>query len=287
MRPFEFLEPQTLDEALSLLAEYKEEAKLIAGGQSLLTLLKQRFVAPTYLINIKGLSELDYIREDGGSLKIGALTTERAIETSHVVAKRFPILVDMENVLTAVQIRNWGTIGGSLAFSDPNGDPAPALIALGASVKAASTRGERTVPVEEFETGYMENVLEPDEMLTEISIPYPPAKSAGAYIKLFIRAGDIGIANVAAQVTLNGSNEVKDARVVLGAQSVSPFRAKEAEKAAIGKKAGDSFEEAGEAAAREAKPQSDVLGSAEYKKEQAKVLTKRALSLAVSRAQAA
>ena len=287
MKPLEFLEPKTLEEACSLLSKHKEEAKLIAGGQSLRPIMRHQLIAPKYLINLKGLSEMDYIKELSGELKIGAITTHRAVETSSIIGKRFPILVEMERSLGSVQVRNWGTVGGSLTHADPAGDPAPALIAVGASVKVVSTKGERELPLENFLTGYYETALEADEILTEITVSYLPPNSGGDYLKEVVRAGDIGIANVAAQVTLNGSNEVKDARVVLGAQSVSPFRAKEAEKAAIGKKAGDSFEEAGEAAAGEANPQSDVLGSAEYKKEQAKVLTRRALSLAVSRAQAA
>jgi carbon-monoxide dehydrogenase medium subunit len=263
MKPFEFLEPKNLKEACSLLAQHSEEARILAGGQSLRPIMRQGFLAPKYLINIKGLSELEYIKEDANGLKIGALTIESDIENSPIIKEKFPLLIEMEGFLGAPQIRNWGTIGGSLAFSDPAGDPAVALIALNAKVKAVSTRGEREIPVEEFEIGYLESALEPDEILTEITIPYLPPHSGGAFTEEVVRAGDLGIAIVAAVVTLNGGKAVKDARIVLGAQSVSPFRAKEAEQAAIGKKAGDNLD--------------DV----------AKVLTRRALNLAISRAQTA
>ena len=284
MKPFEFLEPTNLPEACSLLSQYKEDAKILAGGQSLRPIMRQGLLTLKYLINIKGLAELEYIREDANDLRIGALTTESAVEKSPVVKEKFPLLVEMEKFLGAPQIRNWGTIGGSLAFSDLAGDPAVALIALGAKVKAVSTRGEREIPVAEFETGCFENVLEPDEILTEITIPYPPPRSGGAYTEEVVRTGDLGIAIVAAMVTLDDNKAVKDARIVLGAQSVSAFRAKETEKAAIGKKAGDNLDDVAEKAAKEANPGTDVLGSAEYKREMARVLTKQALSLAISRA---
>lgn len=287
MKPFEFLEPTNLQEACSLLSQYKEDAKILAGGQSLRPIMRQGLLSPKYLINIKGLAELEYIRGDANGLRIGALTTESAVEKSPVVKEKFPLLVEMEKFLGAPQIRNWGTIGGSLAFSDLAGDPAVALIALGAKVKAVSTRGEREIPVAEFETGCFENVLEPDEILTEITIPYPPPHSGGAYTEEVVRTGDLGIAIVAAMVTLDDNKAVNDARIVLGAQSVSAFRAKEAEKAAIGKKAGDNLDDVAEKAAKEANPGTDVLGSAKYKREMARVLTKQALSLAISRAHAA
>ncbi len=287
MKPLEFLEPKTLEEACALLSEHKEKAKLIAGGQSLRPIMRHRLIAPKYLINLKGLPELDYIKELSGELKIGALTTHRTVETSAIIGQKFPILVEMERSLGSVQIRNWGTIGGSLTHADPAGDPAPALIAVGAKVKLVSTTGERELPLESFLTGYYETVLEDDEILTEITVPYPTPHSGGAYLKEVIRAGDIGIATVAAMVTLNGRQAVKEARLVLGAQSTPPIRATQAEKAAVGKRAGDNVADVAEAAAKEARPQTDTLGSVEYKLTMVKSLTKRALSLALTRAQAA
>lgn len=286
MKPLEFLEPKTLEEACSLLSEHKEEAKLIAGGQSLRPILRHRLLAPKYLINIKGLSELDYIKELPGEWKIGALTTHRTIETSTGIHQKCPMLVEMERSLGSVQIRNWGTIGGSLAHADPSGDPAPALIAVGAKVKIVSTKGERELPLESFFTSYFETDLEADEILTEITVPYPAPNSMGAYLKEAIKAGDIGITTVAAMITFNGKQQVKEAKFVLGTQSTPPIRATQAERAAVGKRSGDSLEDVAEAAAKEARPQTDILGSVEYKLALVKVLIKRALNLAISRAQA-
>ncbi len=287
MKPLEFLAPKTLEEACSLLSEHKEEAKLIAGGQSLRPIMRHRLIAPQYLINLKGLSELDYIKELSGELKIGAMTTHRAIETSPIIGQKFPILVEMERSLGSVQIRNWGTIGGSLAHADPAGDPAPALLTIGAKVKLVNTKGERELPLENFLTGYYETALEADEILSEITIPYLTPHSGGAYLKEVIRAGDIGIATVAAMITLNGKQEVKEARFVLGAQGTPPIRATQTERAAVGKRAGDNIADVAEAAAKEARPQTDILGSVEYKLAMVKSLTKRALSLSLTRAQAA
>ncbi len=284
MRPFEFLEPTDLSEAVSMLERHGGEAKLIAGGQSLLPLLKQRFLAPQYLISIQRLSELSYIKRTDGHLLIGAATTESAIEREPMVAEEFPILKDMESVLAAVQIRNWGTLGGSLAFSDPSGDPAPVLIGLGASVKLLSPRGERELPVQDLQTGYLETVLEDDEILTEIRIPRPAKNSGSAYATVAAKAGDLGIANAAAHVVLDSEHKVADARIVLGAQAVPPFRSKQAEKVAIGKTISDDLEDVAAAAAGDARPQADVLGSVEYKRELVGVLAKRALSVALSRA---
>lgn len=284
MKPFEFVEAKSVKEVCSLLSRYKDEAKILAAGQSLRPLLRQGFLAPKYIISIKGIKELDYIIEDKDCVRIGATTTERTIEKSPIIKRRFPMLLEMESYLGSVQIRNWGTLGGSLCFSDPAGDPAVALIALESSVKLMTSRGQREVPVEHFETGYLENVLEEDELLTEIVIPFSPPNSGAAYTEEAVRTGDLGIAIVAARITVDASKSVKDARIVLGAQSVSPFRVTKAEKLVIGKKVGDHLDEIAEATAKDARPQSDVLGSAEYKLELIKVLTKRAIKLAMSRA---
>ncbi|MFC1995471.1 FAD binding domain-containing protein [Chloroflexota bacterium] len=286
MKPLEFLEPKTLEEACSLLSKHKEAAKLIAGGQSLRPIMRHRLIAPKYLINLKGLSELDYIKELSGELRIGAITTHRTVETSTVINQKFPILAEMERSLGSVQIRNWGTIGGSLAHADPSGDPAPVLIAIGAKVKVVSTKDERELPLENFLTGYYETALESDEILKEITIPYLPPNSGSAYLKEVIRAGDIGIATVAAIITLNSKQEVKEAKFVLGAQGTPPIRATQAERAATGKRVGDSTEDVAEAAAKEARPQTDILGSVEYKLDMVKSLIKRAISLSITRAHA-
>ena len=287
MKPFEYLKPKSLTEACSLLSEHKEEAKIIAGGQSLIPQLKLRVLACKFVIDVKNLQELDYIRENRDSLRIGALTTHRAMELSPVIKERFPVLVEMERRLAQVQIRNWGTIGGSLCHADPAGDPAPTLIALGAKVKAVSVRGEREIVLEEFFIDYFTTVLEPDEILAEIEVPYLPSHTAGAYRKETIIAGDIPIASVAAVIGLDGGQDkVKEARIVLGGVGMTPIRAREAEQVLIGKKAeGKLVEEAGMVAAGEASPTADVQGSVEYKRKLVRLLTKEMVDLAIKRAQ--
>ena len=284
MRPFKFLEPKTLDEACTLLLKYKEDARLIAGGQSLVPMLRHRLISPQYLINLKGIAELEYIKETADGLRIGALTTQREVETSDIVRKRFPILSEAERSVAALQIRNWGTIGGSLAEADPVGDPAPALMALGARIKATSTRGQREIPLDDFFVDYLENALEADEILTEIIISYPAPGTGGCYLKEVERAGDTGIASVAVVVNLDKKDKVKEARIALGCQATTPIRAKQAEGAAVGKGSDDNMEEVAEAVAREANPAADVLGSVEYKLAVAQVITQQALKTAIDRA---
>ena len=284
MRPVEFLEPETLDEACSLIAKYGEEGKLIASGQSLIPILQEGLISPKYLISIRNLPDLDYIEESENSLRISALTTQRTVETSAIVQNKFPILAEAMHAIGMVQIRNWGTIGGSLAEADPTGDPAPALLALGASVKARSTKGEREIPLDKFFIDYLESSLKPEEILTEIIVPYSPPGTGGTYLKDVVRAGDTGIVTVAALVTLNGKQAVKEARIVLGCQISTPVRALGAEKAAVGKTATDNLDDVAKAARQDANPATDVLGSVEYKTHLAGLRTVEALRTAISRA---
>ncbi|MBI2908451.1 MAG: xanthine dehydrogenase family protein subunit M [Chloroflexi bacterium] len=286
MRPFKYLEPKTVEEACSMLAEHGEEAKLLAGGQSLIPLLQQRLISPGYIINLKGVPGLDHLRNGGDSLKLGALTLHRAVETSPVIKARFPMLSEMERTLGSVQIRNWGTLGGNLCHADPGGDPGPALIALGASVKAASVRGERWIDLEDFFRDYLTSGLAPDEILTEIEAPYPPPLSGGAFHKESVRLGDMAIASTAAYVVLEGKDgPVKDLRIVLGAVGSTPLRAGRAEKVLRGQRVTDELlRQAGEAAAAEAHPTSDINGSEEYKREMVRVVTRNMLREALQRA---
>ena len=286
MKRFEYVEPASLKEACSLLSKYKDEAKVIAGGQSLVVFLRQRIFTPGYLINIKNLKELDYIRDGGGSLKIGALTTHRTLETSPVVRDRLPVLAEAERKLAHLQIRNWGTVGGDLCHADPAGDVSPPLLALGAKVKAVSTRGEREIALEDFFADYFTTVLESDEILTEIEIPYLPPNSAAAYRKETIISGDYPIASVAAMVGLDERREtVKEARIVLGAAGTTPIFAREASRILTGQKAnGNLVKEAAEAASKEADPTTDILGSVEYKRKLVGLLTQEIVSLAIQRA---
>jgi carbon-monoxide dehydrogenase medium subunit len=287
MKEFEYFAPKTVEEALSLLSQYKEEAKIMAGGQSMLVLMRQGLIAPEYVIDIKGVSVLDYMDygEEKG-LRIGALTTHRDIEKSQVIQKHFKVLSEMERNLATVQTRNWGTIGGNLCYGHPTGDPAPVLIVLNAKLKLAGFGQERMVEMEKFTKDLLEVDLRPDEMLIEIQIPTPKPHTGTAHDKLMIMQGDTGIVGAAVSITLSPGNGVcEDARIALSGASSVPLRAKEAEKRLIGKTINDALlEEAGQVASAGADPPSDVHGSAEYRKEMIKVFVKRVGRIALERA---
>lgn len=287
IKSFEYVAPKTVEEALSLLSQYKEEAKIIAGGQSLLVVMKQGLLATEHLVDVKGLSTLDYINyDDGKGLRIGALTPHRTVEKSPVIQKHFGVLSEMERNLATIQTRNWGTIGGNLCHGDPAGDPASVLIALGAKLKLASLDRERVVDMEAFSKDYLEVDLEPGEMLTEIQVPPPPPHTGTAYEKLMVMKGDMGIIGAAVSITLN-DGACKDARIALSNAASTPLRAREAEKRLTGKVVNDGLLiEAAEVAAEEADPPVDVHGSAEYRREMVRVFVERAARRAWGKAKA-
>ena len=290
IRDFEYLTPKTLEEALTLLDKYGDECKVIAGGQSLLILMKQRLVAPEYLIDIKGISELNYIKSDAKErLRIGALMPHRAIEKSPVMRNGFAVLAEMENRLASIQTRNWGTIGGNLCHGDPAGDPAPVLIALNANLKMASLKGERTTAIEDFFLDYFETALEPGELLTEIQVPVVPPRTGTVYIKFNVIESDLATVGVAVSITLGSSDGVcQDVRIALGAAASTPVRAKQAEAVLRGKIITDNLlREAGQIASTEAESISDIYASEEYRRELVEVLVKRVSRKALARAKQA
>jgi aerobic carbon-monoxide dehydrogenase medium subunit len=274
---FTYLKPGSVKEALQMMADHEEEYKIICGGQSLLILMRQGLVSPEYLIDLKGLNEANYLKYDAkDGLKIGATCTHRAVEKSAVVKKEYPVLVEMEEKLASIQVRNWGTIAGNLAHGDPAGDPAPVLIALGASVKVASAKGERTIALEDFYPDLFETAMETGEIVVEIQVPPRPAKSGTKYQKFNLLDSDMGMVAAAATITLNADGTCKDARIVLGSAAPTVMRAKEAEKVLIGAKFDDAvFEKAGEAAAAECDPSADIHASVDYRRHLVKVLSKR------------
>jgi len=290
IKDFEYFAPETLKEALTLLDKYGDECKIIAGGQSLLVLMRQRLVAPEYLIDIKGVSELNYIESDTKEgLKIGALATHRAVEKSPAMKNGFGVLSEMERRLASIQTRNWGTIGGNLCHGDPAGDPAPVLIALKAILKMASLKGERTMPVEDFTLDYFETALEPGELLTEIQVPTPLPHTGAAYTKSNIVESDVATVGVAVSLTLGSAGGVcEDVRIALGASAPTPMRAKKAEGVLQGKKITDGLlREAGAVASTEADPISDIAATAEYRRELVTVLVARVGKEALARAKQA
>lgn len=276
IQDFTYLKPGNVKEALAMLAAH-DDCKIVCGGQSLLIPLRQGLLVVENLIDIKGLDELSYIKYDAKEgLKLGATTTHRMIEKSDVIKKHYPVLAEMEERLASTQTRNWGTIGGNLAHGDAAADPPPVLITLNAQVKVASAKGERVVPLETFYTDIFETVMEHEEMIIEIQVPPMSAKTGAAYTKFNLLQNDQGVVGVAAAMTADANGTCKDARIVLGNAGVTPIRATNAEKVLVGKKMTDAlFAEAGEAAAAEADPVSDIHASEDFRRHLVKVLTKR------------
>lgn len=284
---FEYFSPKTLQEALGLLDQYREDYKIIAGGQSLLIMMRQGLIKPRYLIDIKGISELDYIQSDAQKgLKIGSLTTHRTIEKSPVINDSFGILSEMERKLASIQTRNWGTIGGNLCHGDPAGDPAPVLMILNGTLTLTSLRGERRMAVEDFFLDYFETALEPGEMLTEIQVPPIPKNTGAAYSKFNVIENDMAIVGVGISISLASRNgQCREVRIALANASPRPMRAKQAEEILRGKKiTEDLLNEAGEIASQEADPISDIHASADYRRDLLKVLVKRVGEEALLRA---
>jgi carbon-monoxide dehydrogenase medium subunit len=284
---FEYFAPKTLKEALKLLEKYGDDCKIICGGQSLLILLRTGIIQPANLIDIKGIAELSYIKQDNKKgLKIGAVTTHRTIEKSPIILKSFGVLAEMEHRLASIQTRNWGTIGGNLSHADPAGDPAPVLIALNATLTVTGIHGERNIPVESFFRDYFETALEHGELLTEIQVPALPARTGVAYTKFNVIESEMATVSAAVSITLASDDGVcKDIRIALGAAAPIPMRAKKAEDVLRGKKITESLlQKAGETAATEADPISDIHASAEYRRELVKVLVKRMGAEALTKA---
>jgi carbon-monoxide dehydrogenase medium subunit len=287
MKDFEYIAPKTVRETLPLLSQYQKEAKIMAGGQSMLVLMRQGLLAPEYVIDIKALSELNYIDYDERKgLRIGALTTHRDIEKSPVIMKYFKVLSEMERSLATIQTRNWGTIGGNLCHGDPAGDPAPVFIALNAKLKLIGQGQERIIEMERFSKDMLEVDLEPSEMLSEIQITNPKPHTGIAHEKLMVMQGDAGIVGAAVSITLKSGNGIcEDARIALSNAASIPLRAKEAEKRLIGKTITlPLLDEVGQVASQEAEPPADVHGSTEYRKEMIKVFVRRAAIRALERA---
>ena len=285
MIPFSYLEPSNLDEALGLLAEHGDAAKLIAGGTGLVNFMKQRLVRPRFVIGLRALRSLADVREDGG-LAIGALATLQSLATSQLVRRAAPLLAEACGHVATVRIRCMATIGGAMAHADPNLDTPPALIAMDGRIVALSPRGERTIPSDGFFTGYYTSVLAPDEIVTGIVIPRQPAGSGAAFCK-FLPAtqDDYATVSVAARIALNGDGAIAEARIALGAAAMVPVRARAVEAALAGKAADDeAIREASSLVLETIDPIADFRGSAEYKRKMAVVHVRRALAEAAARA---
>lgn len=285
-RPFQYYAPSSLNEALNLLGS-TQEAKILAGGQSLLTLMKFRLTSPKALVDINGIMDLSYIREENGAIAIGALTRHDHLAGNGTIRERCLLLAESANVIGDQQVRNRGTIGGSLAHADPNADLPTACTAIGAKITAASVKGSRSIESGVFFTDYFTTALRQDEIIKEVRIPIPPPRSGGAYLKLTRGHNDVAVVAVAAQVTVDSDHVCRGASVVLGGVAPAPFRAKESEKSVIGQRLDDkAIEEAGQKASEGLRPPSDVRASAEYRLKMTEILAKKAIGLSASRAQA-
>jgi aerobic carbon-monoxide dehydrogenase medium subunit len=283
--PFTYLEPSSLDEALALLAQHGDDAKVIAGGTGLVNLMKQRLVRPSFVIGLRALKPLAGTTENG-ELRIGALVTLGTLEASAPVRRKAPLLAEVCGHVATVRIRSMATLGGAMAHADPNLDTPPALIAMDGQIVARSQRGQRTIPADRFFTGYYQTVLEPDEIVTEIVIPEQPAGSGTAFLK-FLPAtqDDYATVSVAARIALDGNGTVAEARLALGAAATVPVRARAVEAALSGKAANETrFREAASLVLDAIDPIADFRGSAEYKRKMAVVHVRRALAEAAAKA---
>lgn len=282
---FDYHCPKTLGEAVALLSKYGDAAKVMSGGQSLLPLLKLRLAAPEHVIDIGKIAGLSYLREEDGVLKIGGCTPEVELERSELVRTRLPILHDTTRVIADPLVRNRATVGGNLAHGDPANDHPATMVALRAEVVATGPRGERVIPAVGFFRGLFATALEPDEILTEIRVPMPPARSGGAYVKLERKVGDYATAAAAAQVTLGAKGAIERAGLGLTNAGSTPIQPTAAEDYLVGKTPSDAVvAEAARLAAQAADPSPDRRGTVEYKREMARVHTARALKLAIQRA---
>jgi carbon-monoxide dehydrogenase medium subunit len=282
---FDYHAPQTLEEALALLQEHREDAKVLSGGQSLLPLLKLRLGAAGHLIDIGRIPGLEYIREEDGVLKLGGCTRESALEHSEIIRTRYPLIADATAVIADPLVRNLATVGGNLAHGDPANDHPAVMLALRAEVVATGPNGTRTIPIDDFFQGLFTTALEQDEILTEIRIPQPPPRSGGAYFKLERKVGDFATAAAAVQVALAASGEVERIGIALTNAGPVPIRATDAERLLTGKApSGDLIAEAARQAAEATSPSPDRRGTVDYKKNMARVLTGRAIQRAIERA---
>lgn len=283
---FDYHRPETIEEALQTLSSL-EDAKVLAGGQSLIPVMKLRFASPAHLVDINRIPGLDAIEDDGGGLRLGALVRHNQVAGSETIAARFPMLAAAAPQIADPLVRNLGTVGGSLAHADPAGDWGSVMLAAGASVVLRSTRGEREVTVREFLVDIFTTTLEPDEILAAIRVPGPTGTVGGTYLKLERKVGDFATVGVAAQVELSDGT-ITRAGIGLTGVGGKNLEAVEAQESLTGAEpTDDAFARAGRLAAAASSPTSDVRGSAEYKRHIVEVFVRRGLTQAVESARAA
>jgi carbon-monoxide dehydrogenase medium subunit len=283
-REFEYHAPKTLPDALQALAQFGDEAKLLAGGHSLLPMMKLRFAEPRHLIDLGGIAELKGIREDGSTLVIGAMTTENEIIWSKLLQQKCPLLVEGARQISDPQVRYKGTIGGDIAHGDPGNDHPALMLALGASFVLRGASGERVAAADGFFRGTYDLDLQPTEILTQIRVPTPAAGTGYCYAKLKRKTGDFATAAAAVLLRMKG-DAVDDVRIALTNVAPTPLRASAAEAALRGRKLDDAaMAEAARLAMGICAPAADLRGDVEYKTAMAGEMTIRALATARTRA---
>lgn len=284
-KQFEYFAPETLRQALNLARKYREDGKILAGGQSLIPLMKLRLASPRYLIDINNIKGLSYIKEVSSVIRIGALTRHADVEHSPLLKKKLPILPETAEQIADQQVRNLGTICGSMCHADPAGDWGPSMLSLDAKLVVKDSQ-TRMIDSKDFFKSTFQTALKPTELLTEIRIPIPKAHRVGqAYLKFERKAGDFAIVGVAVSLSLNPKHEIVKVGISLCSMAEVPFRAAVAEEVLQNKQPTKPLiEQAARAASDQTKPWSDLRGSAEYKKEMAYVFTGRAVTKALERA---
>lgn len=285
--PFDYHVPDSLEQALDLLHEYSDQAKLLAGGQSLVPAMNFRVVQPSVLIDLNRVAELSYIREEDSALRIGAMTRERQLELDPLIPKWSPLLEEAMPHVAHPQIRNRGTLGGSLANADPAAELPVIMLALDARLKARSASDERWIDAQNFFSGMFSTDLAPDEILVEIELPASPPRTGWSFMEVAPRAGDYALMGVAALVTLDEQDKCKRAKLVYLNAGDGPVEAKEAAKLLEGETPGDKLIESAAALAseREINPFGNVHTSPEFQRHLANVLTKNALKQAIKHAE--
>jgi carbon-monoxide dehydrogenase medium subunit len=282
---FDYQAPSTIEEALAVLAERGDDAKVMAGGQSLIPLLKLRFSQPQLIVDIGRVSGLADIKRDDGHMTIGALARHVDIERSQELAKLVPLMVEAVHWIADPLVRNRGTLVGSVCHADPSGDWGSIMLALNAELVAQSSKGERVIPVDGFFQGPFTTTLRPDEVVTAIRVPVPARSSGGSYHKLERKVGDFATVAVSVQVELDG-RKVKKAGIGLTSVGPTNIKARQAEQALVGKELNDDvIAEAARLAAAAAEPKDDIRGTAAYKKDVVRVFVQRGLKAALARAQ--
>lgn len=285
---FDYVRPADVGETLRILKEREGEAKVLAGGYSLIPLLRYRLASPGLLVDIRDVSGLDQIAEVDGELRIGARVTHHQIETDPIVNARYPILADAAPTIGDPQVRNWGTMGGSIAHADPAADWPAVLIATHGSIVVESAEGRRVIPAREFFIDTFVTAIEPADLLTEVRIPAPRGRSGGAYASIERKAGDFATAGAAVQLRLDDDGTIAAVGIGLTAVAEAQFAATHAERMLIGARPGhELFEDAGREAAAQSRPVADNHGPVEYKRAMAAAMVERALHRAAERAREA